>query len=514
MIDDARFFKEMTLRICGSLDISEALASCFDYIREHMPVDAIGLGYHNLRESEGSELAKIKILAKAALDPSHYVWDASTDELLLSRALIAYTHTRETAPPTANISNNPSDQPREMHDLFPGLAHSSVVFMRLELSDGVIGALLVSVRGHGAYTQEHATLLESIREPLAIAMLNARRYTELEELKDRLAQDNRALTEDIKHARGARVIGADFGLKHVMNQVRQIAKSSSPTLLLGETGTGKEVIANAIHTASPRGGGPLVFLQCGAVPEQLLDSELFGHERGAFTGAFERKRGRFERAHGGTLFLDEIGELSLDAQVKLLRVLQERKFERVGGVETLEADVRVIAATHRDLEAMVREGTFREDLWYRLSVLPIRIPPLRLRRGDIPSLVQHFIELKAREMNLAHKPRVDAQDLQMLTRYDWPGNVRELQNIVERALILSNSEALTFPRLDPPASSPILPTTPSNRFATLDDTVRAHILAALDRTKWRISGPKGAAKLLDMHPNTLRFRMKKLGIDR
>ena len=214
--------------------------------------------------------------------------------------------------------------------------------------------------------------MELVREPFAIAMANARRYRELSRLRDLLAEDNQALSADIQRAVGVEVVGADFGLRTVMEQVRQVAPARSATLLLGETGTGKEVIAHAIHQASPRSSGPMISMQCGAIPESLLDSELFGHERGAFTGALERKRGRFERAHGGTLFLDEIGELSATAQVKLLRVLQEKRFERVGGSSTVEVDVRIIAATHRDLEKMVREGTFREDLWYRLNVLPIR----------------------------------------------------------------------------------------------------------------------------------------------
>ena len=189
-----------------------------------------------------------------------------------------------------------------------------------------------------------------------------------------------------------------------MEKIRRVAPSNSPVLLLGETGTGKEVIANAIHTASLRQEGPMITMQCGAIPETLLDSELFGHEKGAFTGAYERKRGKFERAHGGTLFLDEIGELSQEAQIKLLRVLQEKKIERIGGTYTIEVDVRIIAATHRDLNKMVREGTFREDLWYRINVFPIHIPPLRLRKGDIPSLSQYFIARKVQEMNLGYTP--------------------------------------------------------------------------------------------------------------
>jgi transcriptional regulator with GAF, ATPase, and Fis domain len=335
-------------------------------------------------------------------------------------------------------------------------------------------------------------------------------------MKDLLAEDNRALSADIKRTIGVEVVGADFGLRHVMEQVRQIAPSSSPTLLLGETGTGKEVIANAIHMASPKSKGPMIALQCGAIPESLLDSELFGHEKGAFTGAFDRKRGRFERANGGTLFLDEIGELSLEAQVKLLRVLQEHRFERVGGMKTIVADVRVIAATHRDLEKMIREGRFREDLWYRLNVLPIRIPPLRLRREDIPSLVHYFVERKAGEMNLQHKPQISNHDIERLKAYEWPGNVRELQNIVERALILSKDDRLRFPHLaanhpDYERKATVLS---PQAMRTMDEATADHINMVLEHVYWQVAGKGGAAEVLQMNPSTLRFRMKKLGIRR
>jgi transcriptional regulator with GAF, ATPase, and Fis domain len=257
-------------------------------------------------------------------------------------------------------------------------------------------------------------------------------------------------------------------------------------------------------------------MQCGAVPDSLLDSELFGHEKGAFTGASERKRGRFERAHRGTLFLDEIGELSPQAQVKLLRVLQEQRFERVGGTKTIEVDVRVIAATHRNLERMAHEGAFREDLWYRLNVLPIRIPPLRLRREDIPSLVQHFVERKAREMGLPRVPRVSSQDLERLKRYEWPGNVRELQNIVERGLILSRGESLSFPDLSSThiAQERIGASVMTKSVMPLDRAIAEHIRMVLDRVDGQIAGKGGAAELLEVNPGTLRSRMKKLGIGR
>jgi len=283
--------------------------------------------------------------------------------------------------------------------------------------------------------------------------------------------------------------------------------------MLGETGTGKEVIANAIHMASPRRDGPMIRMQCGAIPETLLDSELFGHEKGAFTGASERKRGRFERANGGTLFLDEIGELSPDAQVKLLRVLQEKQFERIGGTKTISTDTRVIAATHRDLEQMVQDGRFREDLWYRLNILPIRIPPLRLRRDDIPSMAHYFVQRKAREMNLEITPQIGEHTMERLKQYDWPGNVRELQNIVERALILSHGSVLSIPTLAPLQSRPQQnAVTDATTIQTMDQTIADHIRRTLEHTGGRVAGSDGAAEILQMNPSTLRFRMKRLGI--
>ncbi len=503
-IDESTFFREMTLRICGSLDIDQALESAFATLRRSVPADAVGLGFNNL------DAARLWVVAKARRPGTRYVWTGEADEFALSPALVAHIRAQGAVDPVTLV-NRPDQQPPVMHEAFPGFATHSVAFVTLGLQGDDIGVLLVSSEGHDRYTDAHARLLETIREPFAIAMANARRFRELRALKERLADDHRALSDDLQRAVADEVVGADFGLRPVMEQVRQVARSTSPTLLLGETGTGKEVVAHAIHAASPRSGGPMITMQCGAVPESLFDSELFGHERGAFTGADRRRRGRFERAHGGTLFLDEIGELSPEAQVKLLRVIQERCFERVGGSETVEVDVRVIAATHRDLDAMVREGRFREDLWYRLNVLPIRIPPLRLRREDIPSLVRHFVERKANEMNLQRIPRVTSSDLHRLQRYDWPGNVRELQNVVERALILSPGGSLVFPPLGA-VRRPGAPARERMALLTMDEAMAAHIRAVLEHTDGQVAGPGGAAEVLDMNPSTLRFRMKKLGL--
>jgi len=258
------------------------------------------------------------------------------------------------------------------------------------------------------------------------------------ELKELLAEDYRELQCDYFQSVGQNIVGARFGLKEVMDMVRQVAPLSSPVLLMGETGTGKELIAAAIHDLSARREGPFIKVNCGAIPESLIDSELFGHEKGAFTGALEKKRGRFERANGGTIFLDEIGELKPEVQVRLLRVLQENEIERVGGTDIVRVDNRVIAATHRDLDKMIRRDLFRQDLYFRLKVFPVVIPPLRERRGDIPSLVEHFIQKKYRNLGLKGEPEIAAGAMNRLVACDWPGNVRELRNVVE-ALVLSNT---------------------------------------------------------------------------
>jgi transcriptional regulator with GAF, ATPase, and Fis domain len=282
-------------------------------------------------------------------------------------------------------------------------------------------------------------------------------------------------------------------------------------LLTGETGVGKDVIANAIHHSSTRNKEAFIGVNCGAIPESLLDSELFGHEKGAFTGAIAQKKGRFERANKGTIFLDEIGELPLEAQVRLLRVLQTREIERVGGTQTINLDIRVIAATNRDLEELVEDGKFREDLWFRLNVFPIWIPPLRERKADIPALLQHFISMKSKELKLPSIPALAPLAVDTLLDYHWPGNVRELQNIVERALILNPKGPLRFDHILGNTKSKASRKT-NARSDNLDETISSHINSVLNKTGGKIHGPGGAADLLGINANTLRNRMNKLGI--
>ena len=307
------------------------------------------------------------------------------------------------------------------------------------------------------------------------------------------------------------ILGQSSAIRETLEQVKTVACSDSTVLLLGETGTGKELIARALHDYGQRRGGPLVKLNCAAIPSGLLESELFGHERGAFTGAFSQKLGRLELANHGTLFLDEVGDLPLELQPKLLRVMQEREFERLGSTRTTIVDVRFVAATHRDLESMIVENRFRSDLFYRLNVFPIEVPALRDRPDDIPLLARHFVQEFSQRMNKTIES-IPAEVMEALTRYTWPGNIRELQNLVERAVILSPGSVLQVPLQclrNPVAHGP-----DKGRSRNLADAEREHILETLKESEWVLSGPNGAATRLGINRSTLQFRMRKLGIVR
>jgi DNA-binding NtrC family response regulator len=356
-----------------------------------------------------------------------------------------------------------------------------------------------------------------------LALRRARR--ELEEQNAKLREEIEAhrrsraiiccLEDEIRTGNDFReIVGRSPALKRLLDQLALVASTQSTVLILGETGTGKELVARAIHDRSPRHERPLVKVNCAALPRELVESELFGHEKGAFTGATQQRRGRFELADGGTLFLDEVGELPLEAQAKLLRVLQEQEFERVGGTWSLHTDVRVIAGTNRDLQAQVAAGGFRSDLFYRLNVFPVTVPPLRERREDIPPLVAHFLARAARKLGKT-LDGVSPAFLDRAIAYPWPGNVRELENAVERAAILSRGplldalEPFATVGAPPPAKVPAAAAAPSG---TLEDVERAHIRRVLDQTRWAIEGKQGAAAVLGLNPSTLRGRMRKLGI--
>jgi formate hydrogenlyase transcriptional activator len=382
-----------------------------------------------------------------------------------------------------------------------------------------------------AFTPERTEMMRILAAQAAISLENARLYEEmkaevdlrteaerslrvavgeLEALKNRLEVENVYLQEEIGTQHNFNeIVGNSPTLVHALRQVEHVAPTESTVLIVGETGSGKELFARAVHSRSRRRERPLVKVNSGAIAPGLVESELFGHVKGAFTGAIDTRVGRFEVANGGTILLDEIGELPLDAQVKLLRVLQEREFEPVGSSRTVRVDVRVIAATNRNLEDAVREGTFRADLFYRLNVFPIRVPPLRERREDIPLLVGLFLMGLAKRLG----KRLDgftARSMERLQAYHWPGNVRELQNVVERAAILAQGPIVDLQADLVPAQ--VQPA--GEQVQTLEDIERAHILRVVRQTNWTIEGQRGAATILGMHPNTLRSRMKKLGITR
>ncbi len=362
---------------------------------------------------------------------------------------------------------------------------------------------------------------------VALAIANMKSYEEIAALKARLERENVYLQEEIRTVHNfEEIVGNDPTLLELLRRVDQVAPTDSSVLIYGETGTGKELIARAIHDRSARKNRPLVKVNCSAISAGLVESELFGHVKGAFTGAFERRIGRFELANGGTLFLDEVGELPLETQVKLLRVLQEREFEPVGSNRSVHVDVRIIAATNRNLQESISAGSFRSDLYYRLNVFPLEVPPLRERRSDIPQLAMFFLSRYSRNLG-KRMEGISAAGTERLSRYSWPGNIRELQNVIERALILSPgpilqletdlvsvsaSEAVRDPARE--VAEAAQPTEPSSALKTLDEVERAHISAVLQQTHGVIEGANGAAKTLGMHPNTLRHRMEKLGIKR
>src|SRR5262249_8696937 len=334
--------------------------------------------------------------------------------------------------------------------------------------------------------------------------------TEVAQLRDRLQAENIYLLEEVKQQQGfEEIVGRSPVLQRVLRQVEQVAPTDTTVLITGDTGTGKELIARAIHNLSARKQRPMVTVNCGAISAGLVESELFGHEKGAFTGAVSRKVGRFELASGGTIFLDEIGDLSLDLQVKLLRVLQEGEFQRVGGSATIKVDVRVIAATHKDLDAAVEDGRFRADLFYRLNVFPIRTPPLRERQEDIPALVRYFV-MKYTAKTGKRIDTVPKSVLDSLGTYAWPGNVRELANVLERSVIVRRGHSLELGEwVAMPSESAA-----GSRDSSVGESSRERIIEALEKTGWRVSGPRGAAHLLGLKPTTLEARMKRLGITR
>jgi len=420
---------------------------------------------------------------------------------------------------------NEQQYPNERRLAAEGIQSMCVV--PLALQGKCIGLLSLVSQQRDRYSDEDAGFLQEVANQVALAVQNMQSYQEIDSLKARLEKENVYLREELCAEHNfEEIVGNSPALLKALHAVEQVAPTDSTVLIYGETGTGKELVARAIHSRSSRNGRALVSVNCSAISAGLVESELFGHMKGAFTGALERRIGRFELANGGTIFLDEIGELCLETQVKLLRVLQEHEFEPVGSSHPLRVDVRVIAATNRNLHEAVQAGRFRSDLFYRLNVFPIELPPLRERRADIPQLVAFCLSQFSKRLG-KKMDGVSRESMENLVNYPWPGNIRELQNVIERAIIVSADPTLRLDRDLMPVAAAAKgmeapdEDSPEDRQAdlkspkpllTLDEVERNHIFAALQQASGVVDGPKGAAKILNLHPNTLRHRMDKLGI--
>ena len=418
--------------------------------------------------------------------------------------------------------------PNDRRDLADGIYSHSVV--PLIIRGKSIGTLYVGSRTRNQYSEHDLEFLQEVANQVALAVENMQSYQEIAALKARLEKENVYLQEEIRTEHNfEEIVGNSPALLAVLHKVEQVAPTDSTVLISGETGTGKELIARAIHNRSARKDRPLVKVNCSAISAGLVESELFGHVKGAFTGALDRRSGRFELADGGTIFLDEVGELPLETQVKLLRVLQEREFEPVGSSQPVHVNVRVIAATNRNLEESIKTGSFRDDLFYRLNVFPIEVPLLRERRSDISKLATFFVFHYSKKLG-KNIEGISQDTMDRISGYSWPGNVRELQNIIERAVILCQQPILELKSdLAPISARGVLPQAPEGlseaevapystsappALSTLKEMERGHIMAVLKQTGGVVEGPNGAAKILNLHPNTLRHRMSKLGIKR
>jgi transcriptional regulator with GAF, ATPase, and Fis domain len=489
------------------LDLSEASLRIFPLLSEHLPLARLAVRELDLGRRTVETLALVPADSEGAARSG-----ASPDAL---DALLAWcrTGTLEHAP-AARLE-------RRLPGLLPPDTEGDVLVGPLLSPEEPRGILVLAARRGARFDAAHEAVARALLEPFSAALENDRRVRALSAVREAAQAEREALLSKLGRDESETIVGAEAGLRPVMERVGLVAGLDVPVLVLGETGSGKEVVARAIHARSRRAGGPFLRVNCGAIPPGLVDSELFGHERGSFTGAFSERRGWFERADRGTLFLDEIGELPLEAQVRLLRVLQDHTLERVGGHRPIPVDVRIVAATHRDLQSLIAAGRFREDLWYRIAIFPIQLSPLRERVEDVPALAHHFALRAARRFGTP--PQLPSpEDIALLVAYPWPGNVRELIAVLERAVILGNGERLEVAKAlgvaPAPAGRPagrgaaVLPE-PDAPFLPLDRAMARHIEAALVRTHGRVEGPRGAAALLGINPHTLRARMRKLGVE-
>jgi formate hydrogenlyase transcriptional activator len=490
---------ELNNTIVSNLELRDLLGAISASLRSVMQCDGVGVA---LPDGESEQLR-------------FYTLDFPNSKGLIREELLIATdedspgaRVLRTGEPVSILSSEPGG----VDSLAAAEGVQSLCHVPLISRSRTLGLLSLARLAPVPFSPKDLEFLTLVGNQVAIAVENALAYHEIAELKDRLAQEKVYLEDEIRSELNfEEIVGRSQALRSVLQEIETVAPTDSTVLIYGETGTGKELIARAIHNLSARGNNAFVKLNCAAIPTGLLESEMFGHEKGAFTGAVAQRIGRFELAHHGTVFLDEIGEIPLELQPKLLRVLQEREFERLGSSRTLRTDARLIAATNRDLTAMVEERQFRADLFYRLNVFPVHVPPLRERQDDIPLLVRHFVQQFARRMSKT-VDTIPTETMNALVRYHWPGNIRELQNLVERAVILSTGPVLKVPLNDLQIQS--APAAGTRKVETLEEAERRHILDALDASDWVISGPNGAAASLGLKRSTLQARMEKLGIRR
>ena len=506
----------LTNSVVSTLDLRELLRSVSGNLRRVMSCDLAGVGVPD-HESD----KHLRIYALDFPDSKGFVKEELQIPIEGTPPGTAFQTGEPIVGMVKDLCNMISDAPPLVEGIKAGCVLPLVSRGRTH------GVLLLGRRDEKCFSRENMEFLMQVAGQVAIAVENALAYKKIAELKEKLTHEKLYLEDEIRtELNFEEIIGKSAALRAVLQQVATVAPTGSTVLIYGETGTGKELIARAIHNLSSRQSNAFVKLNCAAIPMGLLESEMFGHEKGSFTGAIAQRIGRFELANGGTVFLDEVGEIPLELQPKLLRVLQEREFERLGSTRTLKTDARLIAATNRDLSSMVDEQTFRSDLFYRLNVFPVRVPSLRERPEDIPLLVRHFAEQCARRMNKKIET-ISSETLKQMRQYHWPGNIRELQNVIERAVILSVGPVLNVPlgeiqsRLSPTAVNRGGNVDKNNRATTrkgirgvLEETERKHILSVLEQTNWVVAGPKGAAIRLGMKRSTLQLRMRKLGLSR
>lgn len=511
---------EATQRLCGSMELETAMSSFFRCLREALPLRCIILGRFDEAEQQVFVISRTDVKGTTR---DFRVYPLTAEQRALARKLRFFDPVRARDKLIAS-----PDDPEALFYRHQGLPYGLPAYVhRLASEHSLYGGATFLFEKDSVVTEDMIAVIKGIEAPLSIFISAWFQYWNLQLLKDQISRENQTLRLQLLGQDTAQPIGADGGLRNVMEQLRHVAPLDVSVLLRGETGTGKEVIAQTLHSMSPYAKGPFVAVNCGALPPSLIDSELFGHARGAFTGAVGHHKGYFERAEGGTLFLDEVAELPPDVQARLLRVLQERVVQRVGGSRPLPVKFRLVAATHRNLEAMVGEGRFREDLYYRLSVVSLALPPLRERKEDIPALLRHFLEQEAGRFGI-RTPPVPDEEMARLLDYGWPGNVRELQNAVVEALALCGREPLRFrlrgagelpdwknstAPLPAAAEEPEIPAGgEGTELLPYDAMMREYLTRAMTQCRGKIRGPGGAAELLGMNYSTLRVKLKKYGV--